>query len=90
MTSIRATCHTEGCGVVRGFSFDMDGAEARRLQRKVLAVAGWLTLGDSTYCVECTRMFRIALPRMNADQRRAIQSALADALFMGRCEIVGV
>lgn len=90
MTAIKATCNTSGCSVVRGFTFDMDPPEAKRLQRKVLAVAGWLTLGDSTYCEECTRMFRIALPRMNADQRRTIQSALADALFLGRCEVVGV
>lgn len=90
MTAIRATCNTSGCSVVRGFTFAMDPPEAKRLQRKVLAVAGWLVVGESTYCAECTSMFRLALPRMNADQRRAIQSALSDALFMGRCEIVGV
>lgn len=91
MTAIRATCNTDGCRTVMGFTFAMDPPEAKRMQRKVLAVAGWLVLPqDATYCPECHRMLKIALPRMEPHQRRTVQNALADALAYGRMEVAGV
>jgi hypothetical protein len=85
-----ATCATAGCSVVRVFSFSMSREETGRLQRKVLAVAGWLVMADSTFCPECARMLSIARDRMSADQARQVKSALADALWAKRMEVVGV
>jgi hypothetical protein len=89
-STIKAKCHTEGCGTIRGFCFDLDRAEAGRLQRKVLAVAGWLVLVDQTYCPDCKEMLRIALDRMSRDQARQVKAALSDALHWSRVEVAGV
>ncbi len=90
MTTVKATCATEGCSVVRGFSFDLDKHEAGRLQRKVLAVAGWLVLDGSTYCPDCRSMLKVALDRMSAAQARQVKAALSDALFLKRMDVSGV
>jgi hypothetical protein len=89
MTTVKATCATEGCGHVRGFSFDLDKHEAGRLQRKVLAVAGWLVMADSTFCPDCGEMLRRALDRMSSQQARQVKTALSDALWAKRMEVVG-
>jgi len=91
MTTVKATCSTEGCATVRGFSFDMDRAEAGRLQRKVLAVAGWLVLdGGHTFCESCSEMLRRAMNQMPIDKARAVRSALSDALHLRRMDVSGV
>jgi hypothetical protein len=90
MTTVKATCSTDGCHVVRGFSFSMDRAEAGRLQRKVLAVAGWLVLeGGHTFCESCSEMLRRAMNQMPIDKARAVRSALSDALHLRRMDVVG-
>jgi hypothetical protein len=84
-----ATCATAGCSVVRVFSFSMSREETGRLQRKVLAVAGWLVMADSTFCPDCGEMLRRALDRMSSQQARQVKTALSDALWAKRMEVVG-
>jgi hypothetical protein len=89
-SNIKVKCATEGCSVVRGFCFDMDLEASGQLRRKVLAVAGWLVMADSTlFCPDCGEMLQRALDRMSAHQARQIKTALSDALWAKRMEVVG-
>jgi hypothetical protein len=86
-----ATCATAGCSVVRVFSFSMSREETGRLQRKVLAVAGWLVLdGGHTFCESCSEMLRRAMNQMPINKARAVRSALSDALHLRRMDVSGV
>lgn len=89
MTTLKATCTLAGCRAVYGFSIELEPAEARRLQRKILAVAGWLVVGADTYCASCSRTMQMSLGRLSGAQRRSVCSAIADSLHLGRVEVVG-
>jgi hypothetical protein len=85
-----ATVQCSCCPLIVGFLFAMQPPEAKRLQRKALAVAGWLVVGEEPVCRECAAMLKSTMEFMSRDKARAVKSALSDALFLGRCEVVGV
>jgi hypothetical protein len=87
---VRARCAVNGCGLVYVFSVAFKGAEVKRLMPRMLAAAGWLSIGEENYCNLCSEAMRSTLSRMTGDMARSVRSAISDSLYLRRMETVGM